>query len=84
MFSAKFLIRRDFIITSNDNDYSHTTAIFPGILNRQVGALIPSMEWMGTFGGTFNGRQYGFTELITGDRTYEFSHSDFPLNSSRN
>ena len=39
--------------------------------------VIPSIEWMGTFGGNFNGREYGFTELITGDRTYEFSHSDF-------
>ncbi len=56
---------------------SLSTAPLPGILNAQLGALIPSIEWMGTFGGNFNGNEYGFTELITGDRTYEFSHSDF-------
>ena len=77
MLSAKVSYQTRFYYHQNDNDYSHTTEIFPGILNAQVGALIPSIEWMGTFGGTFNGRQYGFTELVTGDRTYEFSHSDF-------
>ena len=77
MLSAKVSYQKRFYYHMNDNDYSHTTAPLPGILNAQLGALIPSIEWMGTFGGNFNGNEYGFTELITGDRTYEFSHSDF-------
>jgi hypothetical protein len=77
MLSAKVSYQKRFYYHMNDNDYSHTTAPLPGILNAQLGALIPSIEWMGSFGGTFNGNEYGFTELITGDRTYEFSHSDF-------
>ena len=46
----------------NDNDYSHTTKPFPGVLGAAMG--LPPISWQGTFGGTFNGDSYGFTELV--------------------
>ena len=58
----------------NDNDYSHTTKPFPGVLGAAMG--LPPISWMGTFGGTFNGDDYSFTELVEGDRTYEFSNAE--------
>ena len=56
-----------------DNDYGHTTKTFPGIL---AGLGLPPVSFSGTFGGTFNGDKYGFTENVTGDRTYEFSNAE--------
>ena len=58
----------------NDNDYSHTTKPFPGVLGAAMG--LPPISWQGTFGGTFNGDSYGFTELVDSDRTYEFSNAE--------
>ena len=58
----------------NDNDYSHTTKPFPGVLGAAMG--LPPISWMGTFGGTFNGDDYSFTELVDSDRTYEFSNAE--------
>ena len=57
----------------NDNDYSHTTKPFPGIL---ASLGLPPISWQGTFGGTFNGDDYSFTELVDSDRTYEFSNAE--------
>tara|TARA_B110000008_G_C16936070_1_gene550622 strand:- start:40 stop:1863 length:1824 start_codon:yes stop_codon:yes gene_type:complete len=58
----------------NDNDYSHTTKPFPGVLGAAMG--LPPISWQGTFGGTFNGDDYSFTELVDSDRTYEFSNAE--------
>ena len=57
----------------NDNDYSHTTKPFPGIL---ASLGLPPISWQGTFGGSFNGDDYSFTELVDSDRTYEFSNAE--------
>lgn len=57
----------------NDNDYSHTTKPYPGVLGAAMG--LPPISWTGTFGGTFNGDDYSFTELIDSERTYEFSNA---------
>lgn len=59
----------DFYYHMNDNDYSHSDEPFPGF----VPAFGP-ISFMGTFGGTINDRNYGFTEIVSSDRTYEFSH----------
>ena len=58
----------------NDNDYSHSTKPYPGILGAAMG--LPPISWMGTFGGTFNGDDYSFTELVDSERTYEFSNAE--------
>ena len=58
----------------NDNDYSHTTKPFPGVIGAAMG--LPPISWQGTFGGTFNGDDYSFTELVDSDRTYEFSNAE--------
>ena len=58
----------------NDNDYSHTTKPFPGVLGAALG--LPPISFMGTFGGEFNGDVYGFSELVDSDRTYEFSNAE--------
>ena len=58
----------------NDNDYSHTTKPFPGVLGAAMG--LPPISFQGTFGGTFNGDDYSFTELVDSDRTYEFSNAE--------
>ena len=62
-----------------DNDYGHTTKTFPGIL---AGLGLPPVSFTGTFGGTFNGDKYGFTENVTGDRTYEFSNAESNSNQA--
>ena len=62
-----------------DNDYGHTTKTFPGIL---AGLGLPPVSFSGTFGGTFNGDKYGFTENVTGDRTYEFSNAEANTNQA--
>ena len=58
----------------NDNDYSHSTKPYPGVLGAAMG--LPPISWMGTFGGTFNGDDYSFTELVDSERTYEFSNAE--------
>ena len=57
----------------NDNDYSHTTKAYPGIL---ASMGLPPISWQGTFGGSFNGDDYSFTELVDSERTYEFSNAE--------
>ena len=57
----------------NDNDYSHSTKPYPGIL---ASLGLPPISWQGTFGGTFNGDDYSFTELVDSERTYEFSNAE--------
>ena len=57
----------------NDNDYSHTTKAYPGVL---ASMGLPPISWQGTFGGTFNGDDYSFTELVDSERTYEFSNAE--------
>ena len=58
----------------NDNDYSHSTKPYPGVLGAALG--LPPISWTGTFGGSFNGDVYGFTELVDSERTYEFSNAE--------
>nr|MDA7554559.1 TonB-dependent receptor [Gammaproteobacteria bacterium] len=74
MLSARVShVSRDYF-HMNDNDYSHTTKPFPGVLGAAMG--LPPISWQGTFGGTFNGDDYSFTELVDSDRTYEFSNAE--------
>ena len=62
-----------------DNDYSHSTKAYPGILASRG---LPPVSFSGTFGGNFNGDDYSFTELIDSERTYEFSNSEFNTNQA--
>ncbi|MDA7787138.1 TonB-dependent receptor [Gammaproteobacteria bacterium] len=74
MLSARVShVSRDYF-HMNDNDYSHTTKPFPGVLGAAMS--LPPISWQGTFGGTFNGDDYSFTELVDSDRTYEFSNAE--------
>lgn len=57
----------------NDNDYSHSDKPYPGIL---ASLGLPPISWQGTFGGSFNGDDYSFTELVDSERTYEFSNAE--------
>jgi outer membrane receptor protein involved in Fe transport len=62
-----------------DNDYSHSTKSYPGILASKG---LPPVSFSATFGGTFNGHDYSFTELVDSERTYEFSNSEFNTNQA--
>jgi outer membrane receptor protein involved in Fe transport len=62
-----------------DNDYSHSTKAYPGILASRG---LPPISFSGTFGGVFNGDDYSFTELVDSERTYEFSNSEFNTNQA--
>tara|TARA_B100000767_G_scaffold122781_1_gene116946 strand:- start:11284 stop:14193 length:2910 start_codon:yes stop_codon:yes gene_type:complete len=55
-----------------DNDYSHSTKPYPGILSAFG---LPPVSFNANFGGNFNGNNYGFTELVSSERTYEFSNA---------